>query len=715
MHDSNHPGASQPSENNSLSGIWARLDRIAPLEVWILAVIGIFYHFLAQRPYNIIWGPEFTYDQQMRWLLPIAFGLAMVYSYVNRFGMLKLGRYSFQTVALAEVALGISAVLYIVFIDPIIYVDDVGFILRYLDNFRDGCFYCYNVEDGPVFGISSFIYGLLAGIISMLHLMGPETTINFLTYVGVFAFVVLLFRIMRQMIASPGLVVLLVILAITGNKSVVSIFNSGMESPVHLSIMLAGMLFYLKRNFRLMWLFLALATISKLDVVPLVLVVGVLWLIENAKELMPLSWNNRLWRDLVMYGVVPVVIWIVFALLVFGSPLPQSAYAKVYFHNHAKGSWFPFLDHFINSAYRAPMFWTMMVIFLMQVGSVVAERRRPSEIAFGLAFVATMLLYYFYNPGERMQWYYTLPETLMLIQLAVSVHWLFLRLRKLPRTLVLGLLLGGTFMLSWTRQIVEVQDLRNYEYVVEIERKHIGEYLGATVADHDTLMAGHGLNARQVKGYVIDQTGLNSKITTNFQRNVDSILDVLKPNYTVAHGFPWELERMNKHFYVPDTAFYDITGYWYPTWRVFRRVDTWAESAGLYRLKKKQIQGGNLQYFEEMHHFHRVTADNFKFTRQHFNNRELYMSLGVFRQEEDFTIRIRDILPGRNVVRDYEVTIKKKQGRGSSITESLTVPLRLRPAPDSVGNGARFIRFDFEGNAHPVQITDPVVAISRSD
>lgn len=715
MQDSNHPRASQTTENDSFYGVWGRLDRIAPLEVWIIAVIGIFYHFLAQRPYNIIWGPEFTYDQQMRFLLPIAFGMAMVYAYASRLGILKLGRFKLDSVVLAEIALGLSAVAYIVFQDPIIYVDDVGFILRYLDNFRDGCFYCYNVEDGPVFGISSFIYGLLAGIINMLHLMGPETTLNFLTYCGVFAFVVLMFRIMRQMISSPGLVLLLVVLAITGNKSVLTIFNSGMESPVHLSILLAGMLFYLKRNYRMMWLFLALATISKLDVVPIVLVVGVLWLIENAKELLPLSWKNKLWRDLILYAVVPVVLWIVFALLVFGSPLPQSAYAKVYFHNHAKGNWFPFLDHFVNSAYRAPLFWTMMIVFLMQVGSVVATRRRPSEIVFGLCFVASMLLYYFYNPGERMQWYYTLPETLMLIQLAVSFHWLFLRLKSIHRTAVVALLLGGAFMLGWSRQIMEVQDLRKYEYVVEMERKRIGEYLGSVVAEHDTLMAGHGLNARHVDGYVIDQTGLNSQITTDFERNVDSIIKVLKPNYMVMHGFRWELGKPNGNFYKPDTAFYDITGYWYPTWRVFKRVDTWAESAGLYALKKTQISGGNLNFIEEKFVFNHATADNYRFTRQEFNNRELYMTLGIFRQDEDYTVRVQDIFPGRVVVRDYEITIEKYQGRGTPITHSLTIPMRLNPAPDTLVKGARFIRLNFEGNSKPVEISDPMVVISRSD
>ncbi|MEM0995566.1 MAG: hypothetical protein AAGN35_00740 [Bacteroidota bacterium] len=695
-------------------GLRARIERFVPLEVVVLAVLGGFFHFLGQYHFEDRWE-GFVYDHRLRFLVPMAFLTAMVYAFMHhRFPDLPLlrGR-KLSGALLGEFGLGCMAIGYIAFVDPIIFVDDVGFILRYFDNFREGCFYCFNVEDGPVFGISSAVYGLLGGLLTGLHLMGSETAIHFLTYAGVFAYVVLLFRILRELIPAPGLVALLVILVVTHNLSVQKIFNSGMESPVHVSIVLAALLFYLRRNHRMMWLFLALATISKLDVVPLVLVVGLLWLIENWEGLFPIHPGNALWRSAVLYGVLPVVLWVIFAVLVFGSPLPQSAYAKVYYHNHAQGSWFPFLAHFTKSPYRSPLFYTMLVAFCMHIGATIATRKRLGPLVFGFSFLATMVLYYYYNPAERMAWYYTLPETLMLLQLAVSVHWLWTRLAEVPRFAVVAFLLGISFTLSWSSQIEEIKRLRTYEYAVEKERERVGVYLGIAAGPRDTLMAGHGLNARHHPGYVLDQTGLNSRLMTDFRRNTDSAIAVLQPDWIVMHGTKWEVQKLSKQPYIPDTAFYDITGYYYPTWRVFRRADSWEESVGLYRIGPENIEGTDDHWIKERTEFLHGKAAAYTFVRNDVNPFERFITLGVFRQEADYTIRIRDVFPGDSLVNEINVPIGKYAGRGTPATYALKIPLQRQQYPDRLPPGKRRIELTFEGNPHPVEITDPWVATAR--
>ncbi|HHG86350.1 MAG TPA: hypothetical protein ENJ82_16485, partial [Bacteroidetes bacterium] len=530
----------EESPSTASGGIIARLFRLIPTETWILGLLGIAFYLVARRPLKEWLPNEFAYDIVLRFRVPIAFGVAALYAWSRHLKPLHLGPRKLVPGWFAEIALSLAAVFYIIIYDPIIYVDDVGFILRYLDNFQEGCFYCFNMEDGPVFGISSFIYGLLAGGLNWLHIMSPETSINFLTYAGVFTTTFLLFRILRHIMTSQGAVFLMVLLILTCGKSVLFIFNSGMESPMHLSIVLAAFLFFLQKKDRWMWLFLALATISKLDVVPLVLVIGLFWLIENFGELRHISWRNPRYRHMILFGILPVLIWVGFALLVFGSPLPQSAYAKVYFHSHAKGTWFPFLDHFVKSNYRSPFLYTMLGLLLLQLIFALIRGKGGRQLVFGMSFIGTMTLYYFYNPGERMQWYYTLPETLMFTQLAISAYWLLSSLGKRWTTGLVGLVVGTTFLLSWTRQRIEVEVFRNYEYVVETERTRIGEYLGSVISPQDTLLAGHGLNARHCKGYVIDQTGLNSRLMTQFERKTDSVLKVLKPHWIVMHGWKWE-------------------------------------------------------------------------------------------------------------------------------------------------------------------------------
>ena len=42
--------------------------------------------------------------------------------------------------------------------------DDAGFVLRYVENFKQGYFYHYNPGDPAVFGLSGFIYGCAVSI-----------------------------------------------------------------------------------------------------------------------------------------------------------------------------------------------------------------------------------------------------------------------------------------------------------------------------------------------------------------------------------------------------------------------------------------------------------------------------------------------------------------------------------------------------------------------
>ena len=66
------------------------------------------------------------------------------------------------------------AMLYSLFIFKIkihTFFDDAGFLLRYLDHFSEGYFFTFNTSEGPVLGISSFLYGLLCGGIATTHLL----------------------------------------------------------------------------------------------------------------------------------------------------------------------------------------------------------------------------------------------------------------------------------------------------------------------------------------------------------------------------------------------------------------------------------------------------------------------------------------------------------------------------------------------------------------
>src|SRR6185312_14188080 len=68
----------------------------------------------------------------------------------------------------------------------------------------------------------------------------------------------------------------------------------------------------------------------------------------------------------------------------------------------------------------------------------------PASSTLGVLFLGTMGLYYIYNPGERMAWYYALPEFLGLMSLATLPADIFRsdRLKEASKALLLLLSLG---------------------------------------------------------------------------------------------------------------------------------------------------------------------------------------------------------------------------------------------------------------------------------
>lgn len=695
--------------------IWGWL----PVEVPWLIGAGALFHFLAQIHWDQQWE-GFAYDPVLRWWLPLAFFVAALYSLLGAAPRPRLRhnlRINFQW--LIDIALPVAAVLYIKYTNHIFPVDDVGFILRYLDHFAEGCFYCFNVDDGPVFGISSFVYGILAGFLTWTHILDAEGALKCLTYVGIFATGFLLLRIVRQVIASDGMVILLWLLLMTCSHSMALIFNSGMEAPVHFSLVLAALLFYLQRKDRWMWLFMAIAVISKLDAVPLVVVIGIFWTVDNWADLTQFDWYKQRYRDALAYGLLPVLIWIVFATLVFGSPLPQSAYAKVFFHNHSKGSWFPFIQGFTTSGYQSVFLGASLTLFLAHAGFVIGRGGGGRKLVFGFAFIATLLLYYFYNPGERMVWYYVLPEGLMLLQLGVSIAWAWswLPSKKLWAGSVTGVAvsLGFAFMFTWTNMAGEIAYHRRYKEVVEGERIHMGDYLSTVVAADDTLQSGHGLISRKTRGHVIDETGLNYRLATELEHENSALWQALKPQWIVMHGYSWEVNKLNAFPYALDTTFYDITTYGYPAWRIFKRVPAIDESEGTYFLQLTEILAPEMEVFDEPQHFVHIKAGAFSFVRQAYNPRESKITFGLLRHLYDYKVHVRDVLPGDTTIWQHTYTVTSNQVLGASRICPITIPLLRDHVPADVPEGQRYIILEFESSYGKVAMYDPAISILRRD
>lgn len=528
---------------------WFHLEQqetLHPLFPWVIKLVPL--TFFASAGYSLLW--EIQELDPKKWLF-------------------KLPRYSLEVLA----ALGFGALVHQV--HPPLFIDDAGFILRYLDHFAEGYFYTFNPADGPAFGISSFSFGIITGFLSWTHLFTPENSLIVTNYAGLFATGFFLFRILGQTQLKPYFLPLVWLLVMGGSKAYLLMCNTGMETTLVSASVCAAIYFFLKERSGWMWGMLALTAISKLDMVPLVVVVAVFYFLFNWKAFFPISVKNKALRHLVLAGITPVVLYILFAWIVFGSPLPLSAHSKMFHHIHLEG-FFPWFDYFHKTPFHTGVLLAMLFFFVGH--HVIALEQRKTEVlkltVFGWAFAGVSLLYYIYNPGERMMWYYALPDFLLLIQLGVSGVVVFQRLDKVAGLTLFSLTMIGFLLVNGNRMLGEVSYYEKMTGRVEKERAKIGDAIGQVTTEQDSIASGHGLISRKSNAYVIDMVGLNNALATKYELDLTRVVKELRPKWVIMHAYYDVVSLMEQQGYRLNQTFYDIALNWYPAFRLYERIET---------------------------------------------------------------------------------------------------------------------------------------------
>ncbi|MFI5251103.1 MAG: hypothetical protein ACHQQQ_01615 [Bacteroidota bacterium] len=468
----------------------------------------------------------------------------------------------------------VFTVLFFMFWPTNLVWDDAGIILKYMDNFRNGYFYSYNPSDGPVFGISSFTHGLLSGFFAFTHIFSPLNSLFASNFIGLFFVSFLSLHLISRYEYNFSVIWFAWLLLMCSSQDFVCNIKQGMEIPLYLAILLGCFHFYLKNDVRWMFAFFSLAIITKLDSVPIIGMLFLGFVYNNRQSLKPFTFANKLYQQILLYGILPLTGWIVFSFLVFRGPLPQAALAKMYYHMHSSGSWFPFLQPLMEGVVHQIIILGVAIVFFGYALYCIYTKRF-SEISttliFGLAATAYLLLYYFYNPGERMGWYYAIPEFLMSLQM-----------------IVIAIRLAHTFMIRWKRSALIIifmalliissavvnkfiQRTLNYLTVIESQRIAIGDWIHDHSNPNDTLMAGHGHIARNSGLYTIDFTGINSTIVTDYKLDFGKLVNNFKPRWIVQEGFlDAKLERTAG--YTLRNSFYNTAVLSYPPVRVYEKL-----------------------------------------------------------------------------------------------------------------------------------------------
>ena len=484
---------------------------------------------------------------------------------------LKIGRW------IAETFVSISFTIILFFLWPSAPIfDDSAIILKYMDNFARGYFYCYNIQDGPVYGISSFIHGILAGGFAYAHLFTPLNSLFASNFIGLFLVGFLSFRLLSYYIHDSKFIFPAWVLLMLSSEFFIMNAKQGLETPLHLALVIASFLFFLLDKPKIMWTIFVLAVISKLDALPVILVLSLIYIVKNKLYLTPLTIHNKAISSFLIYAVAPGTVWLIGSSVLFGSPIPQTAYAKLFYHRSRSEYWFPFMESLFSSKNSIVLIAVIVGVVIFSGYVILSIRRRSydkiyTHFIYGFSVVACLILYYFYNPEERMGWYYVVPSFLISLQSTVIVYDVGKKILDKYSILIGVICFSGFAFIYWPRIENTIIRVESGLALVENERMAIGDWIKENSNPTDTLLTGFGYIARNSGLYTVDYTGLNSKITTDFNLDLNALIQHVNPRWIVLDTLLSSAAGIDKGYSLRK-SYFNLAMMGKQSWRVFERA-----------------------------------------------------------------------------------------------------------------------------------------------
>lgn len=582
-----------------------------------------------------------------------------------------------------------------------------------MDNFARGYFYSYNPQDGPVYGISSFIHGVLSGFFAFTHLFSPLNSMLASNFIGLFIVGFVSLKILQYYIHENSFLFPAWILLMLSSEFLLMNSKQGLESPIHLAIVLTCFLSYLFEKEKMMWLFSVLAVISKTDALPIVFVLSMLYIFKNRGLLNSHLWRTTALKRFLLYFILPLLVWIVFSIAVFGSPVPQSAYAKYYYHKSSSSHWFPYLESLFagkNILILIALMLSILIFISFLVYKIVKKKYHDiaSTFIYGISAFAYIMLYYFYNPEERMGWYYVVPSFLISLQMIVLVYEIGKnKFDGYPiLTGIISFLVLSFVYLPHTEAMVE--RVNRTLSIVESERIAIGYWIKERSNPADTLLTGFGHIARNSNLYTIDYTGLNSKLATDLHLNLSKIVRLTAPRWIAADTL-LDCKNGVHAQYELKKSFFNLAMMGKQTWRVYERTtpkisqyEIVIDSNMLTGSGKVVRQKGGLKF----------SGDSLVLSVIPVHTHVLQFVVGIIRKEMNINVNLQ--FTGKDNGKIIEENVLLEKRRANSFVEGYTKECVVRV--DKLFEVGRITITAIENGDRPVSIDllDPIL-ITRTD
>jgi hypothetical protein len=286
-------------------------------------------------------------------------------------------------------------------------LDDAYITYQYARNVAQGHGFVFNATDRPSLGTSAPLYALLLAAGGLLGIGIPQLSIA----VGIASTSVALGLVVCIAWECDRLSAGLIVALLASAGQLYWRYWEGMETPFCLALTLASIWFAFRGRVSLGFTLAAVATITRLDALAVLVVVGLFLLIGRDVS----------WRALAP-GATLLLLWLVLATAMFGSPLPTSGRAKMAHESAISGRFsvtslalvhqaLPITRAVPAAAYDNHPRRTMALIaalYLLSIGSAMVLRPRWLSMALA-AWLAAYLAGYELLRVPNFSWYYGPP------------------------------------------------------------------------------------------------------------------------------------------------------------------------------------------------------------------------------------------------------------------------------------------------------------------
>jgi MFS family permease len=419
--------------------------------------------------------------------------------------------------------------------------DDSLITFRYAENIATGKGFVYN-EGEKVLGTSTPLYTLLLALLVKLGLpigwMARIINIGADCLTGITIF--LLFKKFKTGVATFAAL----FYVLFPRVAVWSV--SGMETSLYMLFVALSLYFYHKQDFDLTSLFLGLTILTRMDGIILGLAI-----------LLDFVWRYKKIPVKIVLGSLAVVLpWLIFSIMYFGSPIPNSVPGKKALYEGTMWEtpkWKIFWEFLFL---KTKIGWPLLALSLAGVYRVLTRAK-----SYGILVLWTFLylLFFFFSETKIHMWYYV-PFYLGYLSLAaLGLGLLFEKAEGICRKMVelskhgkrifpSLKILGMAFLsalcilvgLIYFRQMKRTfKAIAAEQLVLEGIHKQIGLWLLENTQPNDMICAEDiGYMGYYSTRYILDEDGLVSPQAIPFNRNRNrlGLLEKYKPPYFVI-GF----------------------------------------------------------------------------------------------------------------------------------------------------------------------------------